>query len=368
MQSELQYSTLIRKKNNSYQYIITYKDPITNKWKPKSKQGFPMTREGKQLAQQAMDKAVDELKKLFKNKINPSLLDTTFKQFTDMYLEHVKLHRSINTVLCFKTVLNHFTELDNTPISKVSNMDIQRVVDDMVRSGIKSRTIEGYLRQLNTILRSSKDDYHLISELPTEGIKFKIDKEKIQTRALNQKEENKLLKDFKEIQKGKYYLVVLLALKCGLRLGEILGLTWNDINEKNKTITINKQWKQKTETEYDFGELKSDNSNRILPISEKTLNELKKYKKVVNMNNRLFNFKNTDSVSICINRLFKLRGYDITIHQLRHTYATKLIANGVDFKTAAKLLGHNVEQTMKTYSHVNDDMMKRAEKLIKKVF
>lgn len=86
------------------------------------------------------------------------------------------------------------------------------------------------------------------------------------------------------------------------------------------------------------------------------------------MNNRLFNFKNTDSVSICINRLFKLRGYDITIHQLRHTYATKLIAKGVDFKTAAKLLGHNIEQTMKTYSYVNDYMMRRAEKLIKKFF
>lgn len=106
-------------------------------------------------------------------------------------------------------------------------MDMQRVVDDMVRSGIKSRTIQGYVRQLNTILRAAMDDYHLISEPPTEELTLKIDKE-------------------------KYYLVVLLALKCELRLGEILGLTWDNINDKNKTIRIEKQWKQITETEYGF--------------------------------------------------------------------------------------------------------------------
>ncbi|MCS4455170.1 tyrosine-type recombinase/integrase [Clostridium botulinum] len=50
------------------------------------------------------------------------------------------------------------------------------------------------------------------------------------------------------------------------------------------------------------------------------------------------------------------------MHELRHTYATKLISNGVDFKTVAQLLGHTVEQTMKTYSHVNDDMMKKQLK------
>ena len=47
-----------------------------------------------------------------------------------------------------------------------------------------------------------------------------------------------------------------------------------------------------------------------------------------------------------------------------HTYATNLIANGLDFKTAAKLLGHDIEQTMKTYSHVTDDMMNEAKKII----
>ena len=41
---------------------------------------------------------------------------------------------------------------------------------------------------------------------------------------------------------------------------------------------------------------------------------------------------------------------------------------GIDFKTAAKLLGHDIDQTMKTYSHVNDDMIKNAKNIINKFF
>jgi integrase len=139
---------------------------------------------------------------------------------------------------------------------------------------------------------------------------------------------------------------------------------------------LSKQWKQvkvdkkddKKSNIYDFGNLKSKNSNREVPIPLITLNELKKCSNVVNIDNRIFKFKNTDSTSICVNRLLKRKGYDITIHELRHTYATMLISNGVDFKTAAKLLGHTVQQTMKVYSHVNDDMMKRATGIIENIF
>ena len=58
----------------------------------------------------------------------------------------------------------------------------------------------------------------------------------------------------------------------------------------------------------------------------------------------------------------------ITIHELRHNYATLLIANNIDFKTTADFLGHNVQQTLKTYSHVTDEMKKKATNTISKIF
>ena len=62
------------------------------------------------------------------------------------------------------------------------------------------------------------------------------------------------------------------------------------------------------------------------------------------------------------------RKFNTCIHELRHTYATTLVSNGMDFKTAARILGHDIEQTMKTYSHVTDNMLKKASDLINKIF
>ncbi|SFC21403.1 Phage integrase family protein [Clostridium uliginosum] len=82
---------------------------------------------------------------------------------------------------------------------------------------------------------------------------------------------------------------------------------------------------------------------------------------------RIMKNRSTSETDAFLNRKFKKLGFNITIHELRHTSATKLIV-GIDFKTAAKLLGHYVKETMKTYSHVNDDMMQRATDLIGKIF
>lgn len=97
---------------------------------------------------------------------------------------------------------------------------------------------------------------------------------------------------------------------------------------------------------------------------------LKEYKNnsIRDINNRIINVDKNIDVTAIINYKIKKSGVDASVHEFRHTYATKLIANGIDFKTVAKLLGHNVEQTMKTYSHVTDDMMKRAANIIENIF
>jgi len=118
----------------------------------------------------------------------------------------------------------------------------------------------------------------------------------------------------------------------------------------------------------DFGSLKSKNSKRIVPIPPKTLSELKAYKKIsaTDINNRIIILNKNTYIGTYSPKLKKLFG--ITIHELRHTYATLLISNGIDFKTAAKLLGDDVKQIIKTYSHVTDDMLKNATNKIAKIF
>ena len=82
----------------------------------------------------------------------------------------------------------------------------------------------------------------------------------------------------------------------------------------------------------------------------------------------MFQLENNEILTNNLKNTYKNLGYDISIHELRHTYATMLISNGVDFKTAAQLLGHDIEQTMKTYSHVTNDMISAASKIINNIF
>lgn len=54
-------------------------------------------------------------------------------------------------------------------------------------------------------------------------------------------------------------------------------------------------------------------------------------------------------------------GLDASIHDLRHTYATTLLASGFDYKTVAELMGDNVQTIIKTYSHFTKDMFDSAK-------
>ena len=88
----------------------------------------------------------------------------------------------------------------------------------------------------------------------------------------------------------------------------------------------------------------------------------------VDISNRIIVYKQLGGVDRRLRECCKSYGYDISIHELRHTYATALIANNVDFKTVALLMGHDIKQTMKTYSHVTSDMMDNAVNVLADIF
>lgn len=354
----MDYSTRIRIKDKGYQFIITYKDE--GRWKTKSQQGFKKSSDAKL----EMKRMIGELEKMTSNRINPDASKTTFKAFTDMYIKDMELHREPNTVRAYKTVINKCESIYVIPMINITNIDIQKIINDMIKKGLSSRSVNDSVIKLGTIFKAARYEYQLIYDTPIKNIKVPENKDAPSRRALTNDEVIKLLVDFKDSQ---YYLVLYIAAKCGMRVGEILGLTWNDIDEKNSCIHVNRQWKMLKDGTYGFGVLKSKNSKRKIPVSIQVINHIKAHRSIY-PDDKLFNFKNTLSTDTLINQELRKKGYDITVHALRHTYATMLIANGVDFKTAAKLLGHTVEQTMRTYSHVNDDMMKKATKIISEIF
>ena len=164
----------------------------------------------------------------------------------------------------------------------------------------------------------------------------------------------------------------LFAGKCGLRLGETMGVKWSDLDFKKNILYVRQQWKllnADDNEEYGFGPLKTENSKRDVPLPNAVKIALMQYRTShpINIDNRVIQLTSVNGAGSNIQRAFKRVGYNISIHELRHTYATLLIANGVDFKTAANLLGHTVEMTMRTYSHVTDDMIQRAANIINNI-
>jgi len=362
---QLQYNITYREKDKGIQYIISYKDE-TGKWKQKSKQGF----KGKKEAKAAADKALDALKKqiIDQEDLNQEYQGITFVEFFNVYLDHEKLYREENTIEMKEYASKKFESLNKLKLEDIKNMHIQKCVDSMVKDKLSLQTIKNYLSMLKALFNSAIDEYNILKINPVKKIKLPEAKKQTEKRALTQSEFQNLLS---KIEDYKLYVITLIAGSSGLRIGEILGLSWCDFDRINMTLTVRKQLKRiGAKAKHGLGSLKSANSYREVPISDNMCKVLLNYeiKYPKNIDGRIFNFTNTTSLGSRLSALYTELGYDISIHELRHTYATLLISKNTDLKTVAKLMGHSVEQTIKTYSHVTDDMMGKAAQTIRNIF
>lgn len=359
----MDYNVSYRLKNNGIQAIISYK--VNGKWKQKNKQGFENNRVGKRKAKEWAEKTVDELKKNIN--LNTELEGISFKVLTEIYIDHLSLYKTENTIRLYKLAFSHFSKLDMLEVSKIKSIHLQNCIDQLVKEGLSYNTIKTYTSKISSLFNAAVTQYNVINANPYRNIVIKADKSKKEKNALTENELKHLINTTKNL---KYKVIFSLAGMCGMRIGEILGLQWNKIDFKNNTITIDKQWKNISNNKQGFGELKSKNSYRIIPLPNTTkelLLEWDEYKPR-DISNRVIKYKNVTGISRLMNDTMKKAGYDITIHELRHTYATTLISKNVDFKTVAKLMGHDVEQTLKTYSHVTDEMYNNAVQVISNIF
>ena len=168
---------------------------------------------------------------------------------------------------------------------------------------------------------------------------------------------------------------------CGLRKGEANGLTWIDIDFKNKKLSINKNVTSKIKGEkFILLPTKTKGSNRVLPIpnilAEDLIKLYNEYKKYDNFNENWFVFggiyplvDNTISLHQT-NCEKKAKVKHIRLHDFRHSCASLLINNGASISLVAKYLGHSkISTTLDTYTHLFknelDDIIKVINNLEK---
>lgn len=175
---------------------------------------------------------------------------------------------------------------------------------------------------------------------------------------------------FKPLFETLYYM--------GLRKGELRGLQWKDIDFYNKMMKIHKQIPSiYSMNNYRLSPLKTQNSNRDLPINDLLINDLKKLyncqKEYKNFSQEWFVFGNEtpipkDAIRARKNKNCKLAGVkQIRVHDFRHSCASFLINYGASITLVAKYLGHTkIDETLNTYSHMYQNKLEDIVKLINK--
>jgi len=159
-------------------------------------------------------------------------------------------------------------------------------------------------------------------------------------------------------------LIISLAAMAGLRKGEIFGLMWKDVNLRTGTLNLERQWSQ-----YRISPLKTDKSKSTLPLLEEAVLLLKEWKLKCGSMRWVFPAKG-ERQPIDSNYWYRARYKpllksaglpDVTLHSLRHSFASIAIASGVSVADLQALMRHsNYRITMDTYTHTLPGQLESA--------
>ena len=272
------------------------------------------------------------------------------------------------------------------------NDNINKSIGHVYLQDLNVKILESFYKELKKHKYSDKTIQHhyvLINGALNRAIKWdyinynvnqKIEKPKIRKKEIECYSKDDVIKLLSVLENEclKYQSIILLALDSGIRRGELTGLTWNDIDFKNKSIKINKTTQYTKDLRIFEKSTKSQNSDRIIYISDKTINILKQYRKEQLQNKmklgnkwgnslRVFttedgNDIHPDTPSYIFRKIIKKYNLKkISFHGLRHTSASLLISQGIQHQIISRRLGHsNVSVTDSIYSHFFDDEFKEV--------
>lgn len=284
------------------------------------------------------------------------------KQIVDEYLENIRYSIKLKTYLFYLQINEiYISKFDNQINDKNINKFIVNIKEKYSYSTTK--IIKNLInRSLIFAYQNKMIDYEY-------KISVKLKDDRKQKAVAILKDEQHKLEQYILLNKRYYHYGIVIALYTGLRIGELLALKWTDIDFKNKLIYVNRTFEttsnnHKTFTYEDLP--KTNNSIRDLPISTQLLSILKELKSISKSDYVVASYKGT-SIKIRTyqksfeNLLNKLKIKHYSFHSLRHTFATRLLENGVDVKTISELMGHSSPTiTLNRYVHTNIENKRKA--------
>jgi integrase len=235
-------------------------------------------------------------------------------------------------------------------LSSIKRLDAKNLIAELSLRELSSSRIRLVHMVLNQILNSAIEDEILSSNPCTRVFKYQGS---AQPDPLTAEETILFLEEAKKKYPHMLYVLFLLAVRTGLRIGEILALEWSDIDFKERTVSITKAW------DYYKKELKPPKSKKsrkvdLTPMVIEALKQIRASDKIFKVSGAIFvNQDNERLAYSTIRDKFKLIiPRPVRIHDLRHTYASLRVNKGDNILDVSRQLGHSdAGFTLKVYAH-----------------
>lgn len=314
--------------------------------------------------------------------------DTTFEEFAEIWFDRHVLTIKPNTIRYTRNILDYYLipQFKGIKISKITSAMIQEAVHKWQANASqplngRKRRKKGHSRKFDVFVRTLKAIFKqaiansLIENNPCNNIivpKIKLESTEKEIKFFTRQELDTFLEYMNKLPKNNFRNERMLSLThllafSGLRVGEAMALTWEDIDFEAGTVSVYKTTVNGTIQE----SVKSDKGNRVVLIDEKTLDVLKHWKTVcLRFMLRIGNGSQPLVFPHIKGGVQDYKGLHYTLekhlkdanvphicfHGFRHTHASMLFSAGVTPKEAQERLGHaNIATTMDIYTHLSEE-------------
>lgn len=321
----------------------------------------------------------------YDNNTNKRLtFNEVYREWFDHYKLDVKESTANKTVSIFD--LHILPKFGKNFIDKINHRLLQSAINDWHKRFKKYKMIYNYTK---SVLRYAFQQGYIV-ENPT--LKVRVPKKsivKVEKKTkdyYNRTELQELLSLLGKEQSVKWYTLFRLLAFTGIRRGELLALTWKDVNFKEGLLSVNKTLTTGMGNKLIVSSPKTEASDRVVTLDDKTVLTLKQWK---NEQAQLligfgFNAMKPDQLIFSqvesnqhlhlsaprnkLARLCRLNNLDmINIHGFRHTHCSLLFDAGVQLKDVKERLGHeDIQTTMNIYTHVTEESKNNSAELFAK--
>ena len=294
----------------------------------------------------------------------------TIREIAEAWKEYKRPYVKQSTMAAYVLILENHVLPEFGDNDSFHEHDVQAFVLKKIEHGLSAKSVKDILIVLKMVMKFGvKNEWMNHYEW---DIKFPVNSQPKELEVLSVANHKKIL-DYVQHNFTFMSLGIYISLSTGLRIGEICALKWSDINVADGKITVQRTIEriymvegEKKHTQLVINTPKTVNSCREIPISKELLAMVKPMKKVVNAD--FYVLTNEDKPTEprtyrnYYNRLMeKLDIPKLKYHGLRHSFATRCIEAGCDYKTVSVLLGHsNISTTLNLYVHPNMEQKKRC--------